>query len=257
MNKKSIRKLSVALVFSILVTFLFSMNVFAADKYVAKTMPIGETVAVTSQSYASGSYTYTMYKFTVPSGKYVELSCVPVSGKKYSTASFYSKANAGSSYRVGSLSDKKSTGKTWTGRFAMEPGTYYVSFSDVAKAKLTLLTSPNKANYCKAKAISLASGKVATVVQTPDIDYSRWYKISLTKAQTLKISANTYPNVYVYTKSGAKVNLGNYTTTTGYLTSTSKLAKGTYYICIRANNYVASTNTAYDKKGDYLTFKWN
>ena len=255
MKSKRIRKLSIALVFSILVTFIFSANVFAAEKTVTKTLPIGEAVAVASESYASGTYTYTMYKFTVPSGKYVELTCVPVAGK-YSYAGFYTKAKYSSTYRVGSLDDKKDTRKTWTGRIALEPGTYYVSFSNVTKAKLSLLTSPNKANYCRSKAISLASGKVVTVVQTPDTDYNRWYKISLTTAKVLKISANGYPNAYVYTKSGAKVNLGSYSSSTGYLTSTSKLAKGTYYICIRANNYVSSGN-AYDKKGEYLTFKWS
>lgn len=253
MNTKRIRKLSVVLVFSMLVTFLFSVNVFAADKYVTKTMTLGKTVAVTSQSYASGSYTYTMYKFTVPSGKYVSLSCTPVANR-YAYAYIFTKANAGSSYKVASLyGDEK---KAWTQKVALEPGTYYVSFDSVVKANLTLLTSPNKANYCRSKAIALESGKLTTVVQTLETDYNRWYKISLTKAKTLKITSNHSANFYVCNKKGARVNLGSYNSSTKSVSTTNKLSKGTYYICVRANNY-SYDNSAYSLKGEYLTFKWS
>ena len=254
MKTKRIRRLSIALVVSILVTFLFSVNVFAADKVVTKSMTLGSAVAVTSEVYSGGNTTYTFYKVSVPVGKYLSITSVPVAGK-YSNLDIYAAAKVGSSYRVTGASD--STKKTWTTKVALEAGDYYISFYNVAKAKVTLPAAVNKANYCRSKAISLASGKAVTIVQTPDIDYNRWYKISLTKAKVLKLTSNKSVYVTVFNAKGAKCPLGSYNSSTKSCTTNNKLTKGTYYICVHANNFYSSTGSAYDKKGEYVVMKWS
>lgn len=255
MKTKLIRRLPVALIFGVLVTFLFSVNVLAETKYVKKSMTLDETVAVKSLVIDQGNYTFTMYKFTVPSGKFIKLTCIP-SAENHSYAYFYTKPDVSNMYRVSLLSDNQ-TRKTWTDRLAVAPGTYYVSFENVKKAKLVLMDSPNKTNYCRARAISLTADKKVTVIQTPDIDYNRWYKITLTKAKKLKITSNHMPRITVSNKNGSVISFGSYNSTTKSVTSTNKLPKGTYYICVNAFNYIAAEGNAGDKKGDYFVFKWN
>ena len=254
MNTKRIRKFSVALVFGILFTLLLSVNAFAADKYVTKTLTTGQAVAVINESTSSGTTTYTMYKFTVPAGKYVSLTCVSVA-ERYGNASIYMKANTNSSYRVAGTS-AATKGKSWTEKIALEPGTYYLSFYNVAKTKLDLVTSPNKANYCRSKAQALKAGTAVTIVQTPDTDYDRWYKVSLTTAKKLKITSNTSMYITVYNKNGARCPLDSYNSSTKSQTTSNKLTKGVYYIRVHCQSF-SNSGSGYDKKGVYNVMKWS
>lgn len=255
MKTNRIRKLTIALLFGVLLTAFLSVTAFAADKYVTKTMTTNKAVTVVSEKYSSGTTTYTLYKLTVPVDKYLRLTITPVT-KDYvsSSVSIFTRNSNIKSYRVATLYGEST--KTWKDYVALASGTYYLSFDDVAKAKVELLAAPNKANYCRSKAIALESGKTVTIVQTPDTDYTRWYKITLTKAKKLKVTSNHIINLYIFDKNGAKINTDNYNSSTKSETSSTKLAKGTYYIRVNASNFYYSGN-AYEKKGDYITMKWS
>lgn len=145
------------------------------------------------------------------------------------------------------------TGKEF---YALKKGTYYVDMYDyyqVASVKITwnVASKYDKQNYCMAKATTLNKDTIANVVQTPRYDYSRWYRIKLTKAQKVTI-LSPYGNggfVYLYSPSWQSYQFSTADSTNKV--TTDKLAAGTYYI------RVAMDGSYYQGvEGSYIAFKW-
>ena len=143
----------------------------------------------------------------------------------------------------------------------LKKGIYYVemydgysaSYTPTTKVKTTLtyVTKINKDNYCRGKALALAANKYATVCQTPNYDYTRWYKITLTKAQKVSF---TFPNgnstyITLISPTNQKYTLD---TTSKSAVTKDKLAAGDYYIIVAYNGTYYTQNCV----GVYVDFKW-
>ncbi len=146
---------------------------------------------------------------------------------------------------------------------ALKNGTYYVDMYDGAgstytpttkvKYTATYVTKINKDNYCRGKAVELKSKTYAQIVQTPNYDYDRWYKITLPKNQKVTIAI---PNgggsyaLYVYSSSFVQSKF-SWNSSTKKMTSTDILAKGTYYIHVPAYGSYSQA-----VRGKYMDFQW-
>lgn len=139
---------------------------------------------------------------------------------------------------------------------ALKAGTYFVEMGDsYQQCKVKFTWTPayklDQGNYCTAKAKNLAAGTTVSVAQTPTIDYTRWYKIKLTKNQkvTIKTPYRNAGYVQLYSTSWQNYNFNSsdvYTKTT-----VDKLPSGTYYISVRAcGSYVEN------RKGAFIAFSW-
>lgn len=82
---------------------------------------------------------------------------------------------------------------TGSNLYAFNAGRYYVVPHDPkenTQMKLTLTAAVNKPNYCKNNAVALKKNKTVTIGQTPNHAYTRWYKITLSGAQKLRLYTN-------------------------------------------------------------------
>ena len=93
---------------------------------------------------------------------------------------------------LGSIYANTATGDRY---IALKRGTYYVKMYDgfsktpTVRVSFNVTTSASldKGNYCASKAASLKASTKVTVAQTPNYNYTRWYKVKLTKNQKLTI----------------------------------------------------------------------
>lgn len=129
---------------------------------------------------------------------------------------------------------------------AIKKGTYYFCPSaDKLKFKYVHHSVSHGSNYCMEKAKKLTSGKNMREVFAYGYEFTKWYKITLSKPQKIKTfvrtmeSTSRYGRIYgpevelsVIYKNGVKVK----TTDLNYYSKiTGTLPKGTYYICVKRN----------------------
>ena len=145
---------------------------------------------------------------------------------------------------------------------SLKAGTYYIDMYDgytaskattVVKFTMTTATKVNKDNFCRAKAISLASGKYVQIVQTPMYDYNRWYKIKVpsTKKITINAPAGGATSIYVYSADLSTRYSMDYTGSTK-ATTHEKLPAAYYYL------YIPSYGSyRHGVLGQFISFKWN
>ena len=139
---------------------------------------------------------------------------------------------------------------------ALKAGTYYVEMGDyyqLCKIKWTWTAAYklDQGNYCIAKAKNLSAGTTVSIAQTPTIDYTRWYKIKLTKNQKVTIKTPYKNSAYIqlYSPSRQRYNFNNSDSFSKI--TTDKLTTGTYYISVSAcNSYVEN------RKGAFIAFSW-
>ena len=144
--------------------------------------------------------------------------------------------------------------------FPLKRGTYYVEMFDgdskyapTTKVKFSWTSAKNysKDNYSLATAKTLKANTLEEVVQIRKYNYTRWYKISLKKAQRIIVeSANDFSYLDL-TILDSKLNsvYQNYSDYDFILTT--KVPKGTYYIVIPEDSYL---NTS--PFGEYIAFRW-
>jgi len=144
---------------------------------------------------------------------------------------YYDKA-CSSSVDLVSFSDS-SSGKD---ALVLYSGTYYIKMYDYnERTKVKITTKPatklNQSSFCMANASSLKAGKKAEFAQTRKFNYSRWFKIKLTKAQVITF----YGRLGYYTLFDKNSNeISCERRSDQYITSGSQ-AKGTYYLKIESN----------------------
>lgn len=147
----------------------------------------------------------------------------------------------------------------------MAKGVYYIVFhyyEDTKNVSVKVKATPyskikDRKNYSRSTAAKLKAKTFETVTQTPNNNYSRWYKIVLTKKQTIHIS---YPldnsvDFTLYNSTFEEPKTVTFSTK-GYIVTESKQAPGTYYLKIN-DYYMRSYNeTAYLWKDTRFKFKW-
>lgn len=139
---------------------------------------------------------------------------------------------------------------------ALSKGTYYIRMYDYAEKpttqiKVTVQKAINKANYCRAKAIALKPNVTVKIAQTPDYNYDRWYKITLSKKKTVTITTNDEMAdcIRLYDSKMREVEC---TSGSRKVITEDPIAKGTYFIRVSCGSYYNS-----EYLGRYITMKWN
>jgi len=136
-------------------------------------------------------------------------------------------------------------------------GTYYIymeTYADNPKVqvKFTVQKAANKANYCRAKAITLKRNQLVKIAQTPHYCYSRWYRINLTKKKTVTITTNEGKGSYIqlYDSKMKRISCayGDRTVITE-----DPIKSGTYFIRVNSSESYYEMG---EYTGDYITFKW-
>ncbi len=237
-------------VLGVLSMLLMAFLVFIPMNVKAATVENGQTVKLLNQGKQ-------FYKFTLADDSLVQISWT--NNKGSSEMFLYPDKERSEELRFISFNGEK--GKTFV---ALAKGTYYFDMYDnnskpATKVKFnwTAASTYSKGNYSLKKAQTLKADTIVHVVQVHKYDYTRWYKITLTKGQKLTIMA-PYGNLYmpsIWDSKSNSVNLSctnNTFSSSGYPTSYTtdqKLPKGTYYISI------PMTDPAY-KVGEYVAFKW-
>jgi len=118
---------------------------------------------------------------------------------------------------------------------ALYPGTYYLKMYDGAEKAQVKITknsvkSINKPNYSISRAIALKKGKKVEFAQTKKDYYTRWYKIKLTKPQSISIYGySSYFELY-------DSNFNEIRTNRDYdgmvITTDGVQSTGTYYLAL-------------------------
>lgn len=118
----------------------------------------------------------------------------------------------------------------------LKKGTYYFwAYSNNIKIKYSLIKPTNTSNYCIEKAEKLNKKKTIYGFQHLKNNYSRYYKIKLTKKQKITIRKEYPCGIALYDKYCSPVNLiweNEY-----YEKSSIPLSPGTYYIRVNSMDY--------------------
>ncbi len=244
-----IRKKSLAVILVVLTVLLSVCAAFSAS---AASIKEGTYKKVAKEAYykisVSGEGYITLYgkssKSSSSGYSFASMDCELLNSKKEAVTEYSSDCSV-YTYTSGKPTESK--------KIPVSKGTYYIHVESVSSnnggasyVKYTFKSVKQPTNYCVAKATTLKASTKATVYQTPQYNFDRWYKIKLTKNQKVTISySSSASGIELYSADGERINL-DYSNKT--LKSKIKLASGTYYICYKA---------LYDfAHADYSTFSW-
>lgn len=240
---KQIKKLTaLMLVFTTLLAF-FPTECFAA--YKVKTLNLNQWYKL-----KDSSSNMTIYKVKVP-----EDSVYIVSWKKHDTDYF----------AYGTISTDKACNNnvdTFLGvsvpssgskGIVLYKGTYYIKMYDSKEKTQVKITSKtvqsiNKENYSVSRATILAKNKKMEIAQTKRDHYTRWYRIKLTKSQTISIYG--YDSWYDLYDSNFNPIRCNRDYQKKVITTDGVQSKGVYYLAVY--DYVSSLL----KSGAYYKLYW-
>ena len=189
---------------------------------------------------------YNVYKFKISSDGYIK---VKVNNDKVtSRRPARACVRLFKSYKVGAdnAEDDYYIASFYTGEhyMAIKAGTYYFfATADYLKFKYEHTSVSHGSNYCMHKAKKVTSGKNYREVFAYGCEYTKWYKITLTKKQKIKTFAKRMESTssghgkiygpgitqYILNSKGLKVKT---TQLNAHQLITGTLPKGTYYICL-------------------------
>ena len=147
--------------------------------------------------------------------------------------------------------------------FALPKGTYYFFGSHSGmRFKYEFVKQARTSNYCMAKAETVAAGKNKTLVFDYGYEFTKWYKVKLTKSKKIRIWAASKDGFgdfepLVISSTGEKMDVS-------FLYAnkcqTDLLPKGTYYILLPRDLEANSSHHRY-AQGYYVervvSFTWN
>ena len=183
------------------------------------------------------TYTYQLYKITVPANSFIRIDSKNKSDDYYGIYIFkslnrnkpyYSQANYIDYYNVNIY------------RQVLPKGTYYIYADAGTTFKWQSTTTKNPTNFCRSRSARLKAGYKKWEVFNYGYEFDRWYRISLTARKpitiTMKDIAEDYgdDNFSIYNSRGYKVSC-NELSDTNYRTTV--LPKGTYYIRVYTRAY--------------------
>lgn len=150
-------------------------------------------------------------------------------------------------------------------------GTYYINMCEgdmyylgtpetKVKISSTPVSSINKNNYTRNKAIQLASNKWVKIVQTPDNEYCRWYKITVPQTQkvTFDIASGEYYFInLINIKNGKYYNMNM---SGREFVTQNRVSAGTYYVYVHPYPILSLYEPSYFSGnpyvGGYYQFMW-
>lgn len=131
--------------------------------------------------------------------------------------------------------------------------TYFKMLDQKGTTKLKFTVTPqnkiNTDNYKKANAMSLSPNKWVTVAQTPNYQYTRWYKVVLNETQEIAVNTNegggNYIRILNSNSRSVPIARGS-----KLVMTEDPLPPGTYYIIV--GGYYTDNSTR-----GYIRFKWS
>ena len=240
---KKITLLSLLLLF----TLLISCNVFAATSkkvYKAVSVSAGKwyNVKYSDYKYDSttkvGTTTYYRYKVTVPGEGYISMLVRKgTNTSAYRYLHMYNTLKAADDW--GWWSDEGTTVKY---NIPVSKGVYYFGASNDQKIYYKFNAVKQRPNYTVSRAIDLAAGKKIPVVQTPQCNYARVYRVTLTAKKAINVWFDSNSSHITVLNSKLKSLKLEHAASGSAKWFTAKQPKGTYYIVIRPNYYGEWTN---------------
>ena len=233
-----------------LLSLWISSNVMADDVYKAIDLKAGEKVVQKGSEYDSntGNHMYYRYRIVIPEDGYIKISIYKDTGAPFV---YIRKKNDNTSLRFIARSDISEGSNI----VPLSKGTYYLNCDEEETGFSYTYTKVSfPANYCRRKAVTLKKGVTVSICQTPKRNYSRWYKIRLTKKQSISFNSSVGNRIRIYNSTLRSMSIEHAgSQSTRYFTQ-EKLPKGTYYICVKR----ADPGSYYSSDGYYYTtLSWN
>lgn len=233
-----------------LLSLWISSNVMADDVYKVIDLKAGAKVVQKGSEYDSntGNRTYYRYRIVIPEDGYIKISIYKDTGAPFV---YIRKKNDNNNIRHITRSDISAGSNI----LPLSKGTYYLNCDeDETVFGYTYTKVSFTANYCRKKAALLKKGATVSICQTPKRNYSRWYKIRLTKKQSISFNSSAGNLIRIYNSKLKSLDIEHAgSQSTRYFTQ-EKLPKGTYYIFVeRAYPGSYSSYEGYY----YTTLRWN
>lgn len=218
----------------------------------------GENRALTSKQW-SGVYTadykdVVYHKVTIPKNGYMK-----VEGQREDNYGFNIELCNGNKKSINPKKVYLSNSNGFTTYYGVKKGTYYIKVENISnpyKLRYIFASVSDQAGASKAKAVTIEKGKAKTgLVYITDVKAKAdWFKVKLTKKQTLKLTITSKYNdtlCYQVIPADSKTTLFNDTIRpklgTQTISSSDKLPAGTYYIKV-TKNYSSDASGYYSIK---------
>ena len=179
-----------------------------------------------SYNYDTSTYTYNLYKISVPANSFIRVDCK----NKSNSIRFYKSVNRkkdifDQDYEF-FLSDESIY------RRVLPKGTYYIRADEGTTFKWQSSITKNPTNFCRSRSARLKAGYKKWEVFNYGYEFDRWYRISLTARKPITVTMKNMDldgggTFSIYNSRGYKVDC-NQLNDTNYRTAV--LPKGTYYI---------------------------
>ncbi|MBQ6636752.1 MAG: hypothetical protein IJH81_10395 [Lachnospiraceae bacterium] len=198
------------------------------------------------------------YKFTVPSTGYIKLDQDTSKTTSHHNAP---RLSIETNYTEGGIRTMNVYDDT--SYIALPKGTYYIYAShDKMRFKYQFVKQSRTSNYCMAKAEALKAGKNKMLVFDYGYEFTKWYKVDLTKSKRIRIWAASKDGYGDFTPIVIDKDGEMYDVTFLYAnkSQTEVLPKGTYYILL-SRDLQANRRHHRNAKGYYVertvSFTWN
>ena len=216
-----------------------------AASYKVETLKLNQWYKL--QEYSSDM---TIYKLRVSGETIVSFSWKGVkTNSNYSGVRIYHDKTCNDSIGYEDIDDTSSGSSA----FVLYSGTYYIQMYDGKESgKIRFSTKKasaiNKSNYCLSKAITVKAGKKVEIAQTRNNNYYRWYRIKLSKTQTITFNGI---RKYDFTLYDSNLNTLSCSNRDDVCVTEGMQPKGTYYLAIERSDV-----SYLKQKGDYIAFSW-
>lgn len=259
MKKRITQIISMVLVIAVCIALLPANAQAAEKKYVyqsAGTLKAGRYMTTKAASLLSNPAIYYAYKLTVPENGYITITRADTNGPIYLLPKL-SKCDTKKMILENALDVTFNSQKDY---MVVSKGTYYLCSPNQTKFKYSFTKSVQTANYCKEKAASLKAKKTTVICMNKGYEYSRWYKVKLTKKKPLTVIFKNlrseletlYPNFTVYNSSW---NVVACPLQSGTKYKTGSLSKGTYYIRVDYRGFTRDVRLTTDQRLFSISWK--
>ena len=172
-------------------------------------------------------YTSYLYRLSIPADGYITIKMnAKNDSSNYLDASLIQKKGSVYKFRE---SWGSSTGSA-SFKIPVSKGTWFIRGTGGASGSYTFTKQKQGTNFCADQAAALKSNTKVKICQTPNSNFGRWYKITLKNKKKVTISFDADTTVEFFDEDMVLVQ-----SFTKKYTSSEKLKKGTYYICVTRN----------------------
>ena len=246
MEKRRKRKLPLLFLAVCAMLLLPAGRVSAKDIYKSIPLKQNKTVKQKANMYTTGKTYYYRYKISVPGDGYITFDLKKNGHSSISFSLFHGLKDTDEFYWFSSSRKKERL------LIPVSKGSFYVSDHEKNGIRWKFTRVKAGSNYSPEKASALQAGKKVKICQTPDYNFSRWYKITLRKKQPVTFWAEKGEQVKIYDEDFTNYSVEHAGSgSLKYFTSNS-LEPGTYYLCMNREDW----HNSYEYEFYYTTLCW-